>query len=153
MAPAPTPHVPAVVATAAPVALEGAGEAAAAHEDPKSIRDPNTPMLVGMTMFTLSYLPCLAVGAEDDGDAAVLVLPLGGPWIFAATAPMEDWGRVFLGALGGAQVLGAGIFAVGALLPSSPFKPSATAEKRTVSIRAAPVVGPSTWGLSVQGAF
>jgi hypothetical protein len=117
-----------------------------------SATELNTPMTVGLTLFTLSYLPCVVTGAiADDGDVLPLVLPAVGPWITGHLVKPEDWGWVFLGSLSGLQVIGAGIFAFGALLPRDPS--AKRSGQRSPSLTATPVVGPRAWGLSVQGAF
>ncbi len=61
-------------------------------------------MTVGVTIFTLSYLPALISGVVgDDSDLLPLVLPIAGPWITAELVKPQDWGHVFLGALSGLQ--------------------------------------------------
>jgi hypothetical protein len=114
----------------------------------------NTPMTVGLSMFTLSYVPCAVIGAvTEDGDAIPMVLPFVGPWITGHLVKPDDWGWVFFGGLSTVQVVGAAVFAFGALLPRDPAAKRGPRQTTAASVRAAPVVGPGTLGLSIQGAF
>lgn len=132
---------------------EPAAPAPPAPPPATSAPELNTPMTVGMTMFTLSYLPALiTAAAADDGDLVPLALPIAGPWITAHLVQPEDWGWVFLGAMSGVQAVGAGIFAFGALLPRAPAAKRGAGPSRT-AVRATPIAGPGAWGLSIQGEF
>jgi hypothetical protein len=114
----------------------------------------NTPMTVGLSMFTLSYVPCAVIGAvTEDDDAIPMVLPFVGPWITGHLVKPDDWGWVFFGGLSTVQVVGAAVFAFGALLPRDPAAKRGPRQTTAASVRAAPVVGPGTLGLSIQGAF
>ena len=148
--------LPALLLWSAPVFAADPPEAPAAPTPravpTASVLELNTPMTVGLTMFSLSYAPCLITGvAAEDGDAIPLVLPVAGPWITAHLVQPEDWAWAFFGGLSGLQALGAGIFAFGALLPRDPTTKRSAPRSPTVS--ATPVLGPAAWGLSVQGSF
>ena len=111
----------------------------------------NTPMEVGLSILSLTYLPSLIAGiAMEEPETLPLAIPIGGPLITAAILKPEDWGWAVFGSLSALQLIGAGIFTLGVLLPGDPPPKKTT---QTWHIRATPVAGPSTWGLSVQGAF
>lgn len=111
-------------------------------------------MTVGVTIFTLSYLPALISGVVgDDSDLLPLVLPIAGPWITAELVKPQDWGHVFLGALSGLQAIGAGVFAFGALLPRDPAPGPGNKPTPGAALRVTPLVGPQAWGLSARGVF
>lgn len=111
-------------------------------------------MTVGLSIFTLSYLPAVITGlVSDDSDLLPLALPIAGPWITAEIVKPEDWGYVFLGALSGLQAIGAGVFAFGALLPRDPGAGPRNKPAPGAALRVTPRVGPQAWGLSAQGVF
>jgi hypothetical protein len=114
----------------------------------------NRPMEVGLTIFTLTYLPCFVAGPLTEKDEAFpLMLPLFGPLITGELLHTTDLGWGFLGALAALQTVGAGLFAFGALLPSARPNLAADKKKTTLAFRAAPLVTPTAWGISAQGSF
>lgn len=142
---------PALLASSAPrpVPLPTAAPAAPL----RSTIEFNAPMTVGLTMFSLSYGVCfLSVPLIEDERLFPMWIPIAGPWISAELLKPEEWGRVYLGVLSGLQVVGAGVFAFGALLPRDPA-PRPDERPRKAAFHLAPVVGPGGWGLSAQGAF
>ena len=129
---------------------------APASAEPVVARSPRWGLVgAGAGVFGLSYgvsvLVALSASNVTDVDHSAygwMAVPIAGPFITMATAPLKRDERLTVPALGAAQILGAGLAAAGFVFPRARVIRGATARAEIVPS------GPAgSTGLSVVGTF